>query len=273
MTHDLAIDDNPTLKSRLNVSYHSLFRAPLMSDQPNWFFRCWQSLFGSVNPDSDRLPYLRSLAAWYWFAAFCFGLVVILNMVGSGAAVAVLWALASTAAMAVVGFLFGIPKTSQVGAPGRIVPPAKSGSGTGLVTPTPTPDTGDKRTRHFVNTNLEDISDWLTKAMVGVAVVEWRPILDAIDRGATTLAAGITVGTGSGNPPDGAALAAAYATMIYFGAAGFIFGYNYTRLFLTEVYRLADRSIEDRLDGIEGELKGLQSSDPKTTPAADGGGK
>ncbi len=64
-----------------------------------------------------------------------------------------LWALAYCAAGFLVGFLFGIPRVLQ----GEDVLPGQQ-----------------PEYRQRVNTNLEQISDWLTKIIVGLGLVELR---------------------------------------------------------------------------------------------------
>ena len=68
----------------------------------------------------------------------------------SGAAICLLWMLACIVAGAVIGFLFGIPKILQ-----------------GNSNNTATQNEENKDYRIQVNTNLTEISDWLTKIIVG----------------------------------------------------------------------------------------------------------
>lgn len=67
------------------------------------------------------------------------------------AAFGLLLALASVMVGVLVGFLFGIPRALQNAGTGG----AEAGWG-----------------RYSTNTNLEQISDWLTKILVGVGLVE-----------------------------------------------------------------------------------------------------
>ncbi|MEM9413169.1 MAG: hypothetical protein AAGA30_18820, partial [Planctomycetota bacterium] len=83
--------------------------------------------------------------------------LVITGFAGSShVAQATLWAVSSFSIATVVGFLFGIPKVLQ----GEDLPKtAVAGS------------VGDRRYEQRVNTNLEQISDWLTKIIVGLGLV------------------------------------------------------------------------------------------------------
>ncbi len=66
-----------------------------------------------------------------------------------------------------LGFLFGIPRAH---------------SGGGLPTGDATDGTANKKRRAYEeNTNLEQISDWLTKIIVGVTLVQFEPIFGKLD--------------------------------------------------------------------------------------------
>ena len=82
------------------------------------------------------------------FAGYCatLGSSAVLSALGVGLGVAA----AATAVGAFLGFLFGIPRTLQ-----------------GNTTPGP-----DEIADYRPNTNLEQISDWLTKILVGVGLVK-----------------------------------------------------------------------------------------------------
>jgi hypothetical protein len=102
------------------------------------------------------------------------------------------------------GFLFGIPKTLR----------RNTASGTSAAL-----TEGD----YQPNTNLEEISDWLTKMLVGVGLVELGRVPDLIDSIARYW-----------EPCFGPACPRAFASglIVYFGAIGFLLGYLWTRLAL-----------------------------------------
>lgn len=103
-----------------------------------------------------------------------------------------------------LGFLFGIPKTLQ-----RKV---ETGSGASLAE-------GD----YQPNTNLEEISDWLTKMLVGVGLVQLSRVPEFLD----SLGQYWEAHLGEAFPrPFAAGLA------VYFGVIGFLLGYLWTRLAL-----------------------------------------
>ena len=122
-----------------------------------------------------------------------------------------------------VGFLFGIPRTLQSTA----VPPSSSSQ-----------DATDQQSakledayRQAVNTNLEQISDWLTKILVGVGLTQ----LQNIPRKLMGLAGYFQLGLG-GNAPI--TLAIVLNAMVF----GFFAGYLLTRLFLARAFSGADRA-------------------------------
>ena len=122
---------------------------------------------------------------------------------------------------AFLGFLFGIP-----------VYFAKAGSGDGADKPSYQP-----------NTNLTQVSDWLTKIIIGVGLVQFTQLAGTIGRLGDSLSSGF-----GGEPtgkPYGIALVVGYALI------GFLTSYLYTRLRLQWAFAQADRGafeeiLEDR---------------------------
>jgi hypothetical protein len=104
-----------------------------------------------------------------------------------------LWAMACISAGALIGFLFGVPRANPAAARGA----------------------------YLHNTNVEAVSDWLTKILVGVSLVNLQTIGAFVDRQAAFL--GAALGTG----PE-------FATglIVYFFVIGIIQGYILTRMFL-----------------------------------------
>jgi len=129
-----------------------------------------------------------------------------------------------------LGFLFGIPRTLQAGGP-----PADRGSVDG---------TDVREPAYLVNTNLEQISDWLTKILVGVGLIQLGKIGSGSGRLVDFLAGGL------GGLPSSRVLAAglvAYATV-----AGFLAGYLLTRLYLTPAFKRADvEGLRSRVEKAE----------------------
>ena len=112
------------------------------------------------------------------------------------------------------GFLFGIPKTlqDQNGVTGQ----GTSASGALQAT----------------NTNLEQISDWLTKILVGVGLTQLYAIRRELSHVGTYFAI-------ASSP------AITLAMLLNFSIAGFLTGYLLTRLFLTGAFVAVERSIRE----------------------------
>jgi hypothetical protein len=83
-----------------------------------------------------------------------------------------------------------------------------------------------------INTNLEEISDWLTKIMVGLGLVQLRSIPRYVRE------IGEYVGDGLGKDSG----SAASGLVLYFFSLGFISGYLLTRMFFSPAFLLADRA-------------------------------
>ena len=125
---------------------------------------------------------------------------------------ACLWAMMCLATGALFGFLFGVPKITQ-----------KAGLST----------------THRPNSNIEVVSDWLTKIIVGVGLVESHKIGGALSETSADLGKSLAVRT---NVPTEVAASFAQALIIYFCVAGMIQGYLLTRMFLSRQFSTETRS-------------------------------
>lgn len=172
---------------------------------------------------------------------------VVLHFFGGGAPkgwtatgqtfVALLWGAAWFAIAFVFGFLFGIPKALQ--SPPTSVP---AGAGAGLQTPGEPERAGSGLK---VNTNLEEISDWLTKILVGATLTQLIKVPDAIKRAADFMA----TNGGAGPTPFAAAI------LLYFSAIGFFAGYVLTRMFFSLAFSRFDRGLSSKnLDALADRL-------------------
>lgn len=121
-----------------------------------------------------------------------------------------------------VGFLFGIPRSLQQNED-TMRETADSGAGSTPSSP---------RIRYGVNTNLEQISDWLTKILVGVGLTQMGKIPGLLREGAEYLDGAL------GGSPYGEPIA--LWIILYFSSCGFLFSYLWTRLFLTRALAEAD---------------------------------
>ena len=170
--------------------------------------------------------------------------------------------MASLAALgfgALVGFLFGVPRYKTERSVSAASPSTAGGGDPGATVYKP-------------NTNLEEISDWLTKLFVGATLVELGKIPDLMARFGRYFAV----------IPEEEHIIVSSA--IYFGIVGFFIAFFYASLELTDTLNLpsslqttfstraplAESSTTDTLKGKEGEALGEARSalaDTISTPA------
>ncbi len=138
----------------------------------------------------------------------------------------------------VIGLLFGIPKSvSELSS-------EKRQSGENGDTPPP---------GYATNTNLEQISDWLTKILVGVGLTEIATIRDQFSLLATYLGDGFLA---QAVPAAGTAAPTVAAVIVVFGlTSGFIAGYLFTRIFLTGAFVRVDESLRERFTALTKQVK------------------
>jgi hypothetical protein len=144
------------------------------------------------------------------------------TIVGMGLLVAT----ASLMVGGVVGFLFGVPKS--VDTQPRKPPQGQTKDG---AQPTDSPSQSVSGVRR--NTNIEEISDWLTKIIVGLGIYELKKVPELVSRLARFLTPGFADVPGAG--------ALSVILVISFGSAGFLLGFILTVLFLTRAIEKAIR--------------------------------
>jgi hypothetical protein len=134
--------------------------------------------------------------------------------------VTLLIAIASALVGMLLGFIFGIPRSHQIS--------QNNGQGTGSET---------SELSHFsVNTNLEQISDWLTKIIVGVGLIEMNQISAGFYKLVTFFSKGIGL-----EQKETIIFVLIIASLVL----GFLFGYLITRIYLTRAFsRVGDDTTE-----------------------------
>jgi hypothetical protein len=144
-------------------------------------------------------------------------------------AVALFVAGAASAVGVFIGFLFGIPRTLQ----------REQGNATN----------GTQRLSTLqplgINTNLEQISDWLTKIIVGVGLVELKQLPPHLSEFVKYLAKAFDTTTAV---PD----AFVFCIVVYFAIYGFLVGYLWARVKLTGVFSQAEKEARERPEYYEG---------------------
>lgn len=105
-----------------------------------------------------------------------------------------------------LGFLFGIPKRNT-----------------------------DKESAYNLSTNLVDISDWLTKIIIGLGLIEIKKIP------AYLISIGNYIQTSVG--AEDSVKIFSVCCIVYFSIFGLYYGYNYMRLFLSGQFKEADDNL------------------------------
>ncbi|MFM2088322.1 MAG: hypothetical protein RLZZ237_3191 [Pseudomonadota bacterium] len=158
---------------------------------------------------------------------------------------ALLWSLGFCVSGMLLGFLFGIPRTlpsgtvnvappetrASDGAPASSTGPGNSSNSSNTIflgTPTPME----------INSNLVEVSDWLTKIIVGVGLIE----LKSLPATARSIAAFIAPSLGVDAPTG---MAVVGGIMLFFSVHGFLIGYLLTRIYLSIIIKRADSIVKN----------------------------
>jgi hypothetical protein len=169
----------------------------------NGMKRIWQWIGSALEDDDSRSKWRRFLGV-----AVILGVAAIVLRTGvkepAVISAAIILAGASLFVGILGGFLFGIPKTVQRKVDGSATPSLSEGD-------------------YQPNTNLEDISDWLTKMLIGIGLIQLSKVPRFIDQIARYW-----------EPSLGSPSPRAYAAglIVYFSTIGFLIGYLWTRLAL-----------------------------------------
>jgi tetratricopeptide (TPR) repeat protein len=169
----------------------------------------------------------------------------ILARVASTASVGFITAGASWLVGALVGFLFGIPLMREQGTGMTKQSPTAGQSGAEDLPP------AEQDSHYQPNTSLEQISDWLTKIIVGVGLTQLNKIPGRLDDLALYIASGMGGGTAN--------KAFAMGITVHFSVCGFLFGYLWARLYLLEAFRAAD--LLKRVERLSSQMLDLRAKD------------
>ncbi len=180
------------------------------------------------------------------FVAFIIGCSVVVGLTASYSAMrvapALLWSIAFGATGILLGFIFAIPRvptTVPAAAPART-------DGAGATSPASAPDdppqpaTGSTAVGSEVNSNLVEVSDWLTKIIVGVGLVEAKSLPVYAEGLAAFVAPSLGIATELAVPVVG-------GLMLYFSVLGFLSGYLLTRVYIAVLFKSVDVIIRNGL--------------------------
>jgi tetratricopeptide (TPR) repeat protein len=121
----------------------------------------------------------------------------------------ILLASASYVAGFFLGFLFGIPKRNV-----------------------------EKETAYNLSTNLVDISDWLTKIIIGLGLIEIKKIPNYL----LSIGSYVQIKTNT----DSSMQVFVICCIVFFSIFGLYYGYNYMRLYLSEQFKIADDNLLEK---------------------------
>ena len=196
------------LKQRSSMTWGEMLQTGAVGQIADWFI--WRfTFFGAA------AVIFAAAAAWieggYALGTRVLGLSILLGA-------------ASTCSGWLLGLLFGVPRTLARGTANNPPPPAPSAPpAAGQAQPAPA---SSPPAASGVNTNLEDISDWLTKTIVGVGLTQLFSVPHFL-----WTKAGQLNDSGFGWTGHGQLLA--LGVFVYFATGGFWLGYVGTRTVLT----------------------------------------
>ncbi len=163
------------------------------------------------------------------------GLAALLLACPGRRGIAILVALAAVAVGGCLGFLFAVPRVSQ----------SSSRADN-------TPDSRSSAYEMHINTNLEQISDWLTKIIVGIGLSQLWNIPSFVTRISLFLAPAF-----SSDASQSMVISA--AALVYFTSLGNLSGYLLTRIYLSGVFRRADARVVSGLLVSDTEIREQQT--------------
>ncbi len=183
-----------------------------------------KSLFGMP---SDTSPISIQLVALTFGAALLGYLLLVVYAVQERAvgvfAVGALVALAATAIASVGGFLFGLPRYSAV-----LAVPVSDSASLAESSMTAAAEAQGAAGVYTPSNNLEQVSDWLTKLLLGAGLVQLGRVGRWLGGFIDGLAGAFTSGDAASVPS--AAKVIAGSLLAFYSAFGFLFGYIITTI-------------------------------------------
>jgi hypothetical protein len=227
----------------------------------------------SSNADRGSDVYVIAFGTAFLYVAGLLACVLYTaRLAASSTGPVLLWSMAILISGGTIGFLFGIPKVLQSNrastaapSPPTALPSAPNGAGDAASRE------ADVGYEQRVNTNLEEISDWLTKIIVGLGLVNLKTMPAQLQAVARIVAGAI------GLPPEPHE-SFGLAVVLFFSATGFLGGYLLTRLYIQGALARAEtgileenRRLRHRLTSVETQAQVLQEMQAPAAAAADAG--
>ena len=174
---------------------------------------------------------------WWLLGAVCAFVTLLLAAFGSitrSWAAFVVPLMVGVAAMAggmLLGFLFGIPRTTG----------NEDGSGS-------TRKDGDRGLDYKPSTNLEQVTDWLTKILVGVGLVELKQVTGALGKLGTLVSLALV-------PPVPGVSVLAESVVMVFATVGFLASFLWTRVYYPAIQVGTDIGILEQLNSLKRDVQ------------------
>jgi len=170
--------------------------------------------------DKRRFPWLRPgnpTFYLYWLASVAIvGIAAV--AIAERAAVAIVAGLAAHVVGGLMGFIFGIPRYAASDTQRML-----------------DDEQGRDIVKYRANTNLEQISDWLTKIIVGLGLTQFRSIGDRFSSTVKDLGSALT-----GSVSTYATTIAASLVLLNL-IVGFVYFYLWSRVYLPRMFQVAER--------------------------------
>ena len=190
---------------------------------------------------SKMIPTYRVIGILVWALVAGCGVIALYSLQAQsssrffavlGVALAVAGAAAITGAL--VGFVFGIPRALQATDGGAAAATKNESAGTSAN------KEKNREQSYRANTSLEQISDWLTKILVGVGLTQLTQLPGALESYSSH------IGTAFSGVPGASIFIG--AASLYFVVCGFLASYLWTRLVLGKEFSRADVVTREELE-------------------------
>lgn len=203
-------------------------------------------------PGQHRVERWRASVPKIVLVAFVIGIATV-GLLGAtfgiSIPVALLWGFALYASGALIGFLFGIPRIADrdavLAGPAVAAPADGAPDRAGQRQEASSTRSARAKQNSGINSNLVEVSDWLTKIIVGVGLVELKQLPGYAKSLAAFMADSLVASSTQPHPSMATLTSVAGALGLGFGVLGFITGYLMTRIFLAIIMNDSDRSAEE----------------------------
>ncbi|QBE66749.1 response regulator [Pseudoduganella lutea] len=180
----------------------------------------------------------RRLVPRVLLATLAVGVAVVcggaLSSPGYLAASALIWGLGFCVGGVLLGFVFGIPRPLPAGAVLATEVDKKAERDSADRT-----RNGDAPMPSEINSNLVEVSDWLTKIIIGVGLIELKHLPEAAREVAEYIAPSMSNDVAHATPVAG-------GIMLFFTIYGFLAGYLMTRIYLAVIIKWADNKVKSQ---------------------------